>query len=98
MWGTTKRDDWIKENIPTDINSEFKLALKIAMQNAYNQGFLQGEEEACAKFKARQREDRYGHDLQNCFGGVAQRECDGFIRRVCVSSTLTTATVFVFIY
>ncbi len=63
MWGTTKRDDWIKENIPTDINSEFKLALKIAMQNAYNQGFLQGEEEACAKFKARQREDRYGHDL-----------------------------------
>lgn len=56
MWRTDKRDKWIKENIPIDCSEELKMALKISMQIAYNQGSLQREEETRS---SQQREDMY---------------------------------------
>jgi hypothetical protein len=63
MWGIDKRDAWIKENIPTDCSEELKMVLKISMQIAYNQGYLQGKEEICSRVANQQREDMYGPDI-----------------------------------
>ncbi len=56
MWRKDKRDEWIRENIPIDCSEELKMALKISMQIAYNQGSLQREEETRS---SQQREDMY---------------------------------------
>ena len=63
MWRTDKRDAWIRENIPTGCSEELKMALKISMQIAYNQGYLQGEEETRSRIASQQREDMHGPDI-----------------------------------
>ena len=63
MWGTTGRDNWIKNNLPVSCSPEMKIAFEIAMRQAYDQGYTDATKDARSRQLSEEHERRYGPDI-----------------------------------